>query len=286
MMRSKIAGLQDLAAHLEKEIIHFRQQRQREGFALDGESGYKFSKSIRKYLLRWQQVGLYRWRERVRHMGYMKERNNSIHSGKRIRLLSDAFGRYKEFYLKCKQHDRNLVSADHLIYAFNVRIMRRCFDAYCAFVHKQRRAKNYVGRILIRMDLWMKRRAVVTWRANGNLKFMHELNEKQMNTVFSINELTKVKGDLDKHHDECFKHLGDMDLLMKRKAHKKLGIFMVSHGGAILGKSFGKWKLLSKSITRRQRLMICVISHWRKYRFLHSRSTFKTWISNCKMNNM
>ena len=138
-------------------------------------------------------------------MGYMKERNDSIHSGKRKRLLGDAFGRYKEFYLKCKQHDRNLISADHLTYALNIRTMRRCFDAHCAFVHKQRRAKNYVGRILIRMDLWMKRRAVVTWRSNGNVKYLFELNEKQMNTVNHIGDLSKIKGDLDKHHDECLK---------------------------------------------------------------------------------
>ena len=82
----------------------------------------------------------------------------------RKRLLGDAFERYKEFYLKSKQHERNLVSAGHLTYSFEIRTLRRCFDAYCAFVHKQRRAKNYWGRILIRMDLWMKRRAMVTWR--------------------------------------------------------------------------------------------------------------------------
>ena len=94
----------------------------------------------------------------------MKERKSSIHSKMRKRLLRDSFGRYKVFYLKCKQHDRNLVSAGHLTYVFNVRTMRSCFNAYCAFVHKQRRAKNYVGRILIRMDLWMKRRAIITWK--------------------------------------------------------------------------------------------------------------------------
>ena len=72
------------------------------------------------------------------------------------------------------------MSADHLTYTLNIRTMRRCFNAYCAFVQRQRRAKGYAGRILTRMDLWMKRRAVVTWRANGNIKFSFELNEKQM----------------------------------------------------------------------------------------------------------
>jgi hypothetical protein len=42
------------------------------------------------------------------------------------------------------------------------------------------------------MDLWMKRRAVVTWRANGNVKFTYELNEKQMATVKGIGDLSKV----------------------------------------------------------------------------------------------
>lgn len=197
-----------------------KQERQQEGFVRAGRSGAKYSKTMRKFLLRWQGVGLYKWRERVRHMGYIKERNDSIHSKMRQRLLGEAFERYKEFYLKSKQHDRNLVSADHLTYALDIRTLRRCFNAYCAFTHKQRRAKNYWGRILIRMDLWMKRRAMVAWRSNGNVKFLCELNEKQINTVTHINDLTKIKGDLDKSHNERLKALEDLGIGMKRKAHK------------------------------------------------------------------
>ena len=60
-----------------------------------GRSGHKLSKSMRKFILRWQGVGLYKWRERVRQMGYVKERNDSIHSKMRKRLLGEAFKRYK-----------------------------------------------------------------------------------------------------------------------------------------------------------------------------------------------
>jgi hypothetical protein len=56
--------------------------------------------------------------------------------------------------------------------------MRRCFNAYCAYANNQRKAKNYWGRILTRMDLWMKRRAVVTWRKNGNVKYLFELDNR------------------------------------------------------------------------------------------------------------
>lgn len=128
--------------------------------------------------MRWQNVALYRWRERVRQIGYLKERHQSIHDKYRKRLLKDALERYQIFYLYCKQHDRNLISAGHLTYNFDVRAMRRCFDAHCAFVNNQRRAKNYWGRILIRMDLWMKRRAMVTWRKNGNIKYLFELDNR------------------------------------------------------------------------------------------------------------
>lgn len=72
-----------------------------------------------------------------------------------------------------------------------------------------------------------------------------------MNTVKTINDLTKVKGDLDKENNEYIKQLGDMDISMKRKAHKQLGNFMVRHSGSILGKSFSKWKMMAKSLTRR-----------------------------------
>ena len=61
----------------------------------------------------------------------------------------------------------------------------------------------------------------------------------------------KNKGDLDNSNNEFIKQLGDMDINMKRKAHKALGNFMVRHGGSILGKSFTKWKMMAKSITRR-----------------------------------
>ena len=45
------------------------------GFVISGQSGHKFSKSMRKFVLRWQNVGLYKWQERVRQLGYMKERH-------------------------------------------------------------------------------------------------------------------------------------------------------------------------------------------------------------------
>lgn len=241
---------------------------------------------MRKYVLRWENVGLYRWRERVRQLGYMKERHASIHMKMRKRLLGDAFGRYLEFYLYCKQHDRNVVSAGHLTYAFDVRAMRRCFDAHCAFVHKQRRAKNYVGRILIRMDLWMKRRAMVTWRKNGNIKFLYELDWKQMHTVKTINDLTKTKGDLDKENNEYLKQLDDAHLQMKRTAHKQLGNFMVRHCGSILGRSFTKWKKMATSLTRRRLVLMDVIDHWRKYQYYYVKNSFKTWISNTKCDDM
>ena len=72
-----------------------------------------------------------------------------------------------------------------------------------------------------------------------------------MSTVNTINDLMKVKGEVDKANNEYIRALEDMDINIKRKAHKALGIFMARHGGSMIVKSFGKWKLLAKSLTRR-----------------------------------
>lgn len=61
---------------------------------------------------------------------------------------------------------------------------------------------------------------------------------------------------------------------------------MVRNAGSTLGKSFSKWKMLSKSMTRRQLMAMSVVEHWRKYQFLYVRNSFKTWISNSKCRNM
>jgi hypothetical protein len=107
-----------------------------------------------------------------------------------------------------------------------------------------------------------------------------------LNTANHINDLAKIKGDLDKNNNEFIKQLSYLDIHIKLKAHKALGNFMVRHGGSMLGKSFGKWKLMAKSLTRRQLMVQNLFDHWRKYQFYYVRNSLKTWISNTKMNDM
>ena len=85
---------------------------------------------------------------------------------------------------------------------------------------------------------------------------------------------------------ENIRSLSDIDIVMKRKAHKQLGNFMVRHSGSIVGKTFSKWKTMAKSLTRRQLMINNVIDHWRKYQYQYIRNSFKTWISNSKVRNM
>lgn len=127
---------------------------------------------------------------------------------------------------------------------------------------------------------------MVTWRKNGNVKHLFELEVKQTTTVSKINDLAKTKGDLDRLNNENTKSLSDIDIDMKRKAHKQLGNFMVRHSGSIVGKAFSKWKNMAKSLTRRQLIVNNVIDHWRKYQFLFIKNSFKTWIHNTKVRSM
>lgn len=91
---------------------------------------------------------------------------------------------------------------------------------------------------------------------------------------------------MDRTSNENIRSLSDIDIIMKRKAHKQLGNFMVRHSGSIVGKAFSKWKNMAKSLTRRQLIVNNVIDHWRKYQFIYIRNSFKTWIHNTKVKNM
>lgn len=48
-----------------------------------------------------------------------------------MRFIKDAFGRFKEFSLKGKQHEKNEISAEHLIGTLNKRTLRRHYNAFC-----------------------------------------------------------------------------------------------------------------------------------------------------------
>ena len=115
----------------------------------------------------------------------------------RKRFLRDAWDRYKTFLLKCRQHDRNVISGDKLKQTWDRRKLRRCFDAYCAFTQYHKKAKGRCGRMLQHMELWMKKKAITTWLENGHMKRMYEINLGQHTCVGQIEGMGRSLNSMD-----------------------------------------------------------------------------------------
>lgn len=181
---------------------------------------------FRKFMLRAQQNAFDRWRDRIEGFRVGKTRNNQVLQKMRIRFTKDAFYRFKEFALKGKQHERNEVSAEHLLGTLNKRTLRRHFNAYCSFIHRHKTAKKYWKRILQRMDLWQKKRTMKRWRENGNLKRIFELQQIQNETAAAIESRNKNIGEGENIHNAQSKALSDLEIELRRKAHKQLGNYL------------------------------------------------------------
>ena len=160
-----------------------KQNTRKENVAVCSVAAAKVSRGAAKRQRRLLRAGLYQWKRRVDHHGYLRELSDRITQGRQRRLLQQAWDRYTGFLEYCQQHDRNVASASDLTRTLEDRMLRRHFNAYCAFANRQRRARKYFGRILSRMDLWMKSRYMERWRENGNEKVQYELNTVQNSDV-------------------------------------------------------------------------------------------------------
>ena len=93
----------------------------------------------------------------------------------RKRLLIQAFTIYKTIYMKSKQHDRNVSSSEYFQDTLQKRLLRRTFNAYCCYLKNFQDGKKAMKRIMLKIDQWSKKRAIKTWRVNGDAKRMDEL---------------------------------------------------------------------------------------------------------------
>jgi hypothetical protein len=69
-------------------------------------------------------------------------------------------------------------SAEYMAETLNIRIMRRHFNAYCAYIAKFKVAKRCLRKIFCRLDAWIKKRTIKDWSVNGELKRIWILENK------------------------------------------------------------------------------------------------------------
>ena len=76
------------------------------------------------------------------------------------------------------------------------------------------------------MDLWQKKRTMKRWRENGNLKRIFELQQIQNETAAAIESRNKNIGEGENIHNAQSKALSDLEIELRRKAHKQLGNYL------------------------------------------------------------
>ena len=76
------------------------------------------------------------------------------------------------------------------------RTMRKIYKAILFYSNRSLKAKRYWTRILGRMDLYMKHRAVKIWNENSHFKHQIDLANKQDGIINDIGENTKMIGKL------------------------------------------------------------------------------------------
>lgn len=101
---------------------------------------------------------------------------------------------------------------------FRDRKLRRHFNALCAFVIQHRRARDYWGCILSRMDLWMKQRIMNKWRDNGGEKVLFELNKIQNDTVEVLEAKSRMVDDKDLNNDLSDKSKETLENRLRKRA--------------------------------------------------------------------
>ena len=86
-----------------------------------------------------------------------------------------AFERYLAGIHILRQDAKNEERATFFAETMKMRRQRNIYNAWCVFVHKFGKSKQYWNIVLTKMDLWMKRRAFTNWQNRGNVKVLQYL---------------------------------------------------------------------------------------------------------------
>ena len=136
-------------------------------------------KTFRKLFYRQLAVAIGRWKDICNMRTGQESKAELVIKRMRNRYLRQAFDLYLAFYRRDQQHSRNERSADYVIETFKQRQMRKFYNAWCQYTNKMLLIKRYWRKILHRMDLYLKQRAVKIWNTHAHIKYEFDLESRQ-----------------------------------------------------------------------------------------------------------
>jgi len=149
-----------------------------------------------------------RWKESCDHKNKMENGSDLIINKTKKKFLRKAWALYKEGVLYQKNLEKNDKSVEQLKRTLQERNLRRVFNSWAAYRFQFQEAKKCSQRVFTNMDTWMKKRAFMKWRDQGNVKMVQMFQEEQnqltdnmMNLEHEVGDLTKKVADKSARND-------------------------------------------------------------------------------------
>lgn len=112
-------------------------------------------KTFRKLLFKRQMLAMKRWKRTCNLRGSQEDQAAFVIKKLRMRFINDAFSRYIRFYKESLQHDRNIISGEHMRTTLMHKRMRKAFNSICFFINRQKTSYKYWKRIFGKIENYM-----------------------------------------------------------------------------------------------------------------------------------
>lgn len=170
--KDKISEISKINSQKEREALENDYRHNIEMDVLKSICHRKNNKVLRKYLMRVQNQALQIWYQRLLETKKCQSMQKRIFQNMMNRLIGESFGRYKNVYLKFKQHQKNLKKSVLIRQVLENKSKRTIFDAYCGYIQNFKKAKFIMMILMGKLDIWQKRKTFRVWIENGNVKVM------------------------------------------------------------------------------------------------------------------
>ena len=139
-----------------------------------------------------------RWRDSKDFKNNSEDKAGFIVKKIQKKYLRQAWDLYMAGVLYRRTEIKNDKSVEQLIRTHQARNIRKVFNAWCTYKYKFQKAKSYWNIMLTKMDTWMKKRAFMRWRNQGNVKMSQMMVEETNNLTGQMVELEHKRGNLTK----------------------------------------------------------------------------------------
>ena len=130
---------------------------------------------------RYLKMAMDRWRDSKDFKNNSEDKAGFIVKKIQKKYLRQAWDLYMAGVLFRRTEIKNDKSVEQLIRTHQARNIRKVFNAWCTYKYKFQKAKSYWNILLTKMDSWMKKRAFMNWRNQGNVKMSQMMVEETNN---------------------------------------------------------------------------------------------------------